>query len=396
VVVNGPRQSGKTALLRMLQAGRGGEYVSLDSSSALAAARADPTGFVTGFGEPLLIDEVQRGGDPLVTAVKLAVDGSQRRGQFVLAGSTRFLTEPRLSESLVGRARIVDLWPLSQGEIDSTPDGFVDLAFRSPETIAESVHPVPGRHEIMERVCRGGFPEAVRNPSARDRRGFLIDYARAIAQRDVRELADLEHAVQVRGLLRLLAARTAQEVHLADLARDLAIPAPTLRRYLPLFETLYVHHLIPAWSVSAAARTIRRPKLHVVDSGLAAALLGLDADALARPTTTIAGQLLESFVAGELARQLTWSDTDAALHHWRDRDGNEVDLVVESADGRVVAIEVKAAVDVHDRDFSGIRALQRRIGDRLILGVLLHCGERPRSFGPSLVAAPVSALWLAG
>jgi predicted AAA+ superfamily ATPase len=124
VVVNGPRQSGKTALLGMVHERRGGESVGLDSSAALASARADPTGFVTGFGEPLLIDEVQRGGDPLVTAIKLAVDKTPRRGRFLLAGSSRFLTEPRLSESLAGRVRIVDLWPLSQGEIDGEAERF--------------------------------------------------------------------------------------------------------------------------------------------------------------------------------------------------------------------------------------------------------------------------------
>jgi predicted AAA+ superfamily ATPase len=394
VVVNGPRQSGKTALLGMLRREVGGDYVSLDSATVLASARADPTGFVTGFAEPLMIDEVQRGGDALVTAIKLETDRTSRRGRFVLAGSTRFLTEPRLSESLAGRARFVDLWPLSQGEIDSAGDGFVDAMFESggPPGQAE---PAP-RREIMTRICRGGFPEAVLAASERDRTEFLLDYGRTITQRDIRELADLEHAARLRDLLRLIAARTSQEANLADLARALSIPAPTLRRYLPLFETIYAHHLVPAWSGSPGTKTIRRPKLHMIDSGLAAALLGVDTDALARPTSTIAGQLLETFVAGEVARQLTWSTTIASLHHWRDRDGAEVDLVIEASDGRVVGVEVKAAVDVHDRDFAGLRALRSRAGERFHAGVLLHCGDGVRSFGPGLTAAPVSALWAAG
>ncbi len=396
VVLNGPRQSGKTALLAVLQRALGGTYLSLDSATELASARSDPMGFVTGYAEPLLIDEVQRGGELLTLAVKLEADRSPRRGRFVLAGSTRFLTEPRIAESLAGRVRFVDLWPLSQGEIDGTSDGFIDVAFDAPTSLVARDPAILSRAEVFERVCRGGFPEAVLARTARDRTEFLVDYARTVTQRDVTELADLEHAARLRDMLRLLAARTATELNLADLARDVAIPAPTLRRYLPLFETIYAHHLVPAWSRNLTAKAVRRPKLHLIDSGLAAALLGVDAAALARPTATVAGQLLETFVAGEISRQLTWSNTAAALHHWRDRDGAEVDLVLESADGRVVGIEVKAAVDVHERDFAGLRRLRDRLGPQFSAGVLLHCGTRPRSFGPSLVACPVSMLWSGG
>ena len=169
--------------------------------------------------------------------------------------------------------------------------------------------------------------------------------------------------------------------------------AATLRRYLPLFETIYTHHLVPACSRNPGMKAIRRPKLHMVDVGLAAMLLGVDADALSRATSTVSGQLLESFVAGELARQLTWSIISASLYQWRDRDGHEVDLVLEASDGRVVGVEAKAVIDVHDRDSVGLRALQRRLGDRFAGGVLLHFGDRPRPFGFQLAAVPIAALW---
>jgi uncharacterized protein len=393
VIVNGPRQSGKTSLLARLQATVGGTYLSLDDASTLRLARTDPSGFATGFEEPILVDEVQRGGDPLVLAVKSQLDRSPRRGRYVLAGSTRFLSEPRLSESLAGRVRFVDLWPLSQGEIDGAPDRFIDLAFEAPESLAGAVVNGMGRRQVFERVARGGLPEAVLAPSVVSRRDFLRDYARSLTAKDVRELADLEHAGQLHRIIRLLAARTASELNLADLATELGIAQSTFRRYLPLFETTYVHHLLPAWSGNVSAKVVKRPKVHMVDSGLACALLGADAASLARPTATIAGPLLETFVAGELARQRTWSDLDVSLHHWRDRDGHEVDLVLEAADGRVVGVEVKAGVDVGSHDLAGLNHLQRRLGDRFVAGFVVHCGERVLPAGPGLWTVPVNALW---
>jgi predicted AAA+ superfamily ATPase len=395
VVINGPRQSGKTALLGILQGQLGGTYLSLDQATNLRTARTDPTGFVTGFDEPLLIDEVQRGGDPLILAIKLALDASPRRGRFVLAGSTRFLTEPRLSESLAGRVRFIDLWPLSQGEIDGQPDGFVDVALNRPRRLLRTGSPVLSRRQVFERVCRGGFPEAVLADNPPDRRDFFADYIRTVTTKDVRELADLSHMASMRDIVRLLAARTAQEVNISDLGRELGLPVATLRRYLPLLETIYLHHLVPAWSRNLTAKVVHRPKLHLVDSGLAAHLTGVDPAGLSRPTSVEAGPLLESFVAGEIARQLTWSTTDAALYHWRDRNGSEVDLVLQATDGTVAGIEVKAAIDVGESDVRGLRTLRDRLGDQFSCGVVVHCGDQPRPFGPKLYAVPVSAIWAA-
>jgi uncharacterized protein len=393
LVVNGARQSGKTALLGLLQGRLGGTYVTLDRAADLRSARTDPGGFVTGFDEPLFIDEVQRGGDPLVLAVKYEADRTNQRGRFVLAGSTRFLTEPRLSESLAGRVRFVDMWPCSQGEIDGTGDSFVDAVFTEPGNVGKLHAPEMARREVFERVCRGGFPEAVLAESMPVRRDFFADYARTITAKDVRDLADLEHTASLRSILRLLAALTATELNVTELARRLQLPPETMRRYLPLFETIYVHHVVPAWSRNHAAKVVRRPKIHMLDSGLAAHLVGADPTGLARPTSTQSGPLFESFVAGELARQLSWSDTEAALFHYRDRRGVEVDLVLEAADGRVVGVEVKAAVDVHESDFRGLRTLRDRVGEEFVAGVVVHCGDRPRPFGDRLWSLPISALW---
>lgn len=215
----------------------------------------------------------------------------------------------------------------------------------------------------------------------------------ATSAKDVRELADLEHADRLWQLIRLLAARTAQELNVADLARELNIPLATARRYVPLFETIYVRHSVPAWSRNLSAKVVRRPKVHFVDSGLAAQLIGTDVDALARPGAVAASPLLETFVAGEVARQLTWSGTDTRLFHWRDRDGAEVDLVIERANGDVVGIEVKASVDTQAEDFRGLRYLRDRLGDQFVAGYVVHCGRQPRPAGPKLWSIPVSTIW---
>ena len=348
---------------------------------------------MTSFDAPLFIDEVQRGGDPLVIAVKHEVDRDTRKGRFVLAGSTRFLTEPRLSESLAGRVRFVDLWPLSQGEIDRGTDSFVDRVLETPDALLDERSPVLSRAAVFERITRGGFPEAVLSESQADRRDFFADYIRTVTSRDVRELSDLGHTSRLRQIVRLLAARTATELNYTDVARVIDIPVATLRRYLPLFETIYLHTLLPAWSGNLAARVVHRPKIHFVDSGLAAHLSGIDAQGMNRSPAPIVGQLFETFIAGELARQITWANQDATLYHWRTRTGTEVDLVLETLGGAVVGVEAKAAVDVHENDFAGLRALRDRVGETFVAGVVLHCGDRPRRFGDRLYSLPVSALW---
>jgi uncharacterized protein len=287
----------------------------------------------------------------------------------------------------------VDLWPLSQGEIDGQPDRFIDRAFDAPESISNANIEILSRPQIFERVVRGGLPEAVLSPSIADRNEFLRDYVRSLTAKDVRDLAALEHAGRLDRIIRLLAARTSTEVNLSDLASVLGIPLSTFRRYLPLFETTYVHHTIPAWSGNLTSKVVKRPKLAFVDSGAASTLLGTNAEALSRPTSTVSGQLFETFVAGELARQLTWSGTDARLYHWRDRAGHEVDLLLESADGRIVGIEVKAAVEVGSEATSGLRYLQSQLGDRFVAGFVVHCGERVMPAGDRLWTIPVSALW---
>lgn len=392
VIVNGPRQAGKSTLLELVHERAGGASLTLDDRATLRLARTDPAGLVDGYRRPTFIDEIQRGGDPLVLAVKVAVDQDRAPGQFILAGSSRFLTVPTLSESLAGRARIIDLWPLSQGEIHGGGDGLLDLMFHGSEAIRSLQPPALSRNEAAQRVVAGGFP-AVQGLRERDRADWFADYRRTLIERDLTELRRLRHASDVPRLVRLLGARTAREFNVASYAEALDLTKETARQYLALLEIIYVFHLLPAWSSGLTARAKHRPKLHLIDTGLACDIQHVSVDRLAEPTFAAFGPLLESFVVAELSKQRGWATERVELFHFRDRDGREVDLVAEGRDGRIVAVEVKAAIDVDERDARGLAYLRDKMGDRFVAGVVLHLGRRPQPLGDRLTALPVSALW---
>lgn len=388
VLLNGARQTGKTTLARQLAVARGGTYVTLDDSLALAAAVADPPAFIEGLGPFAVIDEVQRA-PGLFPAVKISVDRNRAPGRFLLTGSANVLSLPRLSDSLAGRMEIIPILPLAQLELEGGGYDAIDLLFsRTPLTLGRA----SAGASLNQRIVRGGFPEAVERPEAARRDAWFASYISAILQRDIRDLANVEGLTAMPHLLQLLAARGAGILNYSDVARSMAMPQSTLKRYLALFESVFLTRTLPAWSTNRGSRLIKSPKLHLVDTGLAAHLLGLDAAGLsAHPH--LAGPLLESFVAGELARLAAGSARRLRLHHFRTMANREVDIVLESGDGRIIGIEVKAASKVEARDFAGLRALAEEAGKQFFYGLVLHGGETVAAFGPNLQAAPVSLLW---
>ena len=392
VVVTGARQAGKTTLVRQTLDGRG-TFVRLDDEATLQAALSDPISLARSGATPRAFDEVQRAGDPLVRAIKAAVDDDTTPGQFLLNGSADFLTVPTISESLAGRAAFFELWPFTQGELVGAPDGFLDTAFADPESLRSGPASTLTPADYLSRVVAGGYPEVTALPE-RVRRSWFANYVRTVTQRDITELTGARRADQLPRLLRLLAARTANELVLAQVHRDAGFGSrDTTDDYIGFLGMTYLVQLLPAWSRSLTTKVKRHPKLHLVDTGLAAHLLGKHADALARPTDPARGPLLETFAFNELRRQLGWSEVDAAPHHFRDRDGAEVDIIFEATDGRVVAVEVKASATVDRADFRWLELLRSKVGDDFIHGFVLYCGERPLAFGDRLTAVPLASLW---
>ena len=292
-VVTGPRQSGKTTLVRTQLAA--GTLRSLDDQGTLDAALADPVGFLILGERPLVIDEVQRAGDPLVRAIKFAVDRDPSPGQFVLTGSSNFLTVPTISESLAGRAGFVEVWPFTQGEISGAPGRFVDRVLSGPSVFGAYRPGGVDRRDLLERICTGGYPEVHRLP-ARERPGWFRDYVLTTIERDVVELSGIRKVAEMGQLLRLFAARTGCELVMQGIIDDAPLERQAVYDHRAWLETIHLITTLPAWSRNLTRRVKKHPKVFLTDPGLAAWLLGKTPDTLEDPADPATGQLVETFV----------------------------------------------------------------------------------------------------
>ncbi|MGH8962602.1 MAG: ATP-binding protein [Jatrophihabitantaceae bacterium] len=394
VVLNGPRQAGKTTLMRQLIAAGDGELRNLDDEAQLASARRDPVAFVESSKRPLFIDEVQRVGDPLVRAVKAVVDADAAPGQFVLAGSTRFLAEPSLGESLAGRAGVIEVLPFSQGELVRHRDSFLDIAFSAPTQLRRLPPLAASRADYLELMIRGGFPEPSRMTSSRARNAWFANYISAVTERDVREMARVNEPSAAGAVLRGIAAMSAQLFVSTTLSTRADLSRATVDRYAELLNAVFLVHRLQPWSRNPLTKAVKHAKVHLIDTGLLCHLLGASAHALATPTAPAVGAVAETFVVNEIRKQATWSDIDVRLYHYRDSRGRtEVDLVLEAVDGRVVGIEVKASQTVNEHDFTHLATLAAKLGTDFGHGLVVYLGRHVLSFGDQLTAIPLGALW---
>jgi uncharacterized protein len=394
VLIQGARQVGKSTLAGRILTEAGTPLLTLDSASTFNAARHDPDSFVRQRpGALLAIDEVQRAPE-LLRAVKAAVDDDRAPGRFLLTGSANLLTIPGHHESLAGRAETVQLYGLSQGEITGSRDGLAELLLRGEEAPLGELRSELTRQDYLELICAGSYPEA-RLRTGRRRQAWFDNYLSRIVNRDARDISPLAHLDRLPRLVRLLAANNAGELVKTRIATDAAIPETSLTGYLDLLESLYVIHTIPAWGGNLTQRVVGRPKVSLLDTGLAARLGNLSPAALSPSGAGAhhAGGLVEAFAAAELRRQRTWADTPFELFHFRDRNGLEVDLLLEDDSRHVVGIEIKAAARVDVRDFKGLSFLRERTGGRFTLGVILYTGRDPIRFAERLWALPLAALW---
>lgn len=394
VLLTGARQVGKTTLAQALIAE--GEwparYLTLDDHLVLAAARRDPQGLVDGLDGPAVLDEVQRAPD-LLRAVKLAVDRDRRPGRFLLTGSADVRLLRTVSETLAGRVAVLELHPFSWAEILGRP---------APDTIGRLLgapdarsflagwpaRAALGREECARVILQGGYPPAVLAPDAAARGEWFYAYRQTYLERDVRDLAHLEHLPEFARLLAVLAGSTGRLLNTAELGRDLGLSQSTVRRYLTLLAVTYQVFTLRPYHTSVLKRTIKAPRLYLADTGLACHLSGVDAweDAERQGRS---GPLAETWVAAELRKLIAAADPRVEVYFWRTYEGREVDFLLARGE-RLAAVEVKWAASLDRRALRGVEALRALLGDRLGLAAVLYTGREALALDERTVAVPFS------
>lgn len=391
VLIHGPRQCGKTTLARNVGDALGYAYLNLDDPTQRAAAEADPVGYVQDLPDRVIIDEIQHA-PSLFSAIKTEVDRNRRSGRFLLTGSANVLQLPKLGDSLAGRMEIIRLFPLAQVEIECRQADFLDRLFATGFSSRQTSRLGP---ELAERIVSGGYPSALSRTTASRRVRWYRNHLDAMVQRDVRDLARIASLDVLPRLLEVAAGQTARLINVSDLASPFQLSRPTIRDYITLLERVFLIDELPAWNSNRLSRLVKTAKLHIGDTGLAAALLGLEGESLYRDRA-LYGQMLESFVFHELRRQAGAHSTDIRFHHFRDKDDHEVDLVLERSGQRLAGIEVKAAASVAPADFRGLRKLATETGERFTAGVVLYDGESTIRFDDRMFAIPIRRLWEPG
>ena len=387
VLLAGPRQAGKTTLVKQIAQQQQLRYLTMDDELTLLSAREDPVGMIRSL-DRAVIDEIQRA-PQLLLAIKKSVDEDRRPGRFLLTGSANLMALPTVADSLAGRMETLSLLPLSQSEIESRSANWLDRAFAGQILTVDQ--PALGR-ELIERVLRGGYPEALSRATPKRRVAWARQYIDAIIQRDVRDVVGIEKLDQLPRFLRALAQTAGQMCNYTQLAGQVGLDGKTAARYVGAFEQMYLLKRIDVWARNRLNRVVKTPKLQFIDAGLLASLLDLTADEVQQNRTRF-GNALETFVYGELLKHTTTADGDYHLMYYRDADKVEVDVVIENAVGNLVGVEVKAAATVTERDLRGLRKLANMAGEQFKMGVLLYDGTETMPLGDGIWAAPLSTLW---
>ena len=388
VCLLGPRQSGKTTLVQQLAPDRA--FVSLDEHNYYQTAGVDPDGFVASLPEAVTLDEVQRV-PVLLSAIKRAVDRDRRPGRFLLTGSANLLLVPTVTESLAGRMEMAQLYPLTESEKMRQPGHFLNDLLNG--ALKAGIRPAtePAGPPLAERLVAGGYPEPLTRTPSRARQ-WHRQYVRSIVERDVQDVARVRDARELARLLELLAQRNAALLNTCNLANSLGLHRATVEHYIAVLERLFLVRRLPAWHRNPAKRLVKTPKIHLLDSGLAATLADLTAADWLDHRDRM-GHLLESFVVQQLIAQATWTEPDLRFWHYRDKDQVEVNVVLTRG-RKTWGIEVKAAGALTAKDGRGLVRLADRCGENFESGALLYAGrDRLPLADERILAVPLSDLW---
>jgi predicted AAA+ superfamily ATPase len=393
ILLSGPRQCGKTTLTKQLTSTNSEiEYRTLDNQNLRELAASDPHGFLIHPKKTLIIDEVQRV-PSLLTAIKMAVDQDTRPGQFLLTGSANIQSLPATQESLAGRIRKLRLRPLSQGEILGIKPTFLDKAFVENFSNSPSNQlPKANRQIIIETALKGGYPEALLLTD-RERKRWYLDYAEALIERDLIDIAQINRRQSMQELVRCLAAWSSKNMDVSAIGSGLAISRPTIETYINALEALYLVEKVNPWIQTDYERVGKQQKLFMTDCGLMSSLLGWSSETLLLDSDR-SGKLVETFVFNELAAQIDACDMEYRIFHYRDREKREIDFLIEREDQSLLGIEVKAGSTISQEHFKHLKWFKNHLaGKRPFIGIVLYSGEDTGSMGDRLWAVPITKLW---
>ncbi len=376
VAINGPRQSGKTTLQKKIAAKRGMAYYTFDKKETYEAASNDPEGLIAYISKEkrVAIDEVQMVPE-IIPAIKLAVDEADRKGMFLLTGSSDLFKNARIKESLAGRMASFTLYPLSYAEIHHRDINLVD-AFFSDDFNRIPFDNTLTKEDVVRAVVQGGYPEAYTLPP-KARQAWYDFYIKSRITKDIAtiEHVDLEKIMHLDVLLKVLASQTASLVNYTHIANAIGLADKTVKKYIRLLEALYIVERVPAYANNQLKRVIKSPKVHFVDSGLASYLLGAGVESLLLGTNSSLGNLTETFVYSELAKHASCARESIQIYHYRDQQQKEVDFVLESPTGAIVALEVKSGSNLKKEHFKGLLALAKSLKNKEFKGILLYSGD---------------------
>ncbi len=388
IMIVGPRQCGKTTLVKQIM-GENWTYITLDDLNQLQFAKQDPVGFIQSLtARHIVIDEIQRVQE-LILPIKQSIDEERTPGRFLLTGSANALALPQVADSLAGRLEVVSLLPFAECEIMGTPSTFLTkvLANEAPTSQAVRV-----RDRLLDRVIAGGFPEPLFREGHSRRAAWYHQYITSIIQKDMRDLGNIEHLDIMARLVQIFCNYVGCLINYTDISNLLGLPRQTVNRYLQLLEQLFIFQELPAWYSNQNKRLVKTPKAHIVDSGLLCALRRINHEKIIQDPALF-GSLLENYVVCELRRLASWCDEPLQFFHYRDKDKVEVDIVIETASGAVIGIEVKASSTVRSQDFQGLERLKKAAGERFLMGLLLYDGDRTNTWSDGIFAAPIGCLW---
>jgi hypothetical protein len=337
--------------------------------------------------DSVIIDEIQRAPE-LFLPIKASVDRNRVPGRFFLTGSADVMLLPAVADSLAGRIEIHTLWPLSQGEIFGVRESFIDRVFTDKTIEVGKRVELPA---LIAAMNTGGYPDILRRDNADRRKHWFDSYVTTLIERDVRDLRNIEQLTAMPKLIDLLASRSGGLLSYADIARSAELKVTTVKAYMSLLNLLFLVIQVRPWFGNLGKRLVKSPKVYLNDTGLLCHLLGIDGDAMARDGVLL-GLIFENFVAMELTKQISWSDKRPRLYHFRTENGEEVDFVLESRDGKLVGIECKLNPSAKTAS-SGLRILKELTGKRFTKGIVLHAGEHMFGVDKDILAVPVSALW---